>query len=564
MDWRRITTTRVEELPGLLERAGRALARDQPNRILRSWLSVAVGSIAGLMLAAWAPQYLTWPWWSDLDAYATIAQGWDAGVRPYRDVVIFNFPGQIYVFWILGKLVGWGHPAVFYAVDVGLLFLFAAGLTGWSRKRFGSALPGLCGLTAFLAYYMGLDYRLVAQRDWHGPLFAVLGLMTAETIPGRKGRLVSAAAFAIGATIRPHVLLFLPVVALAVDGSARRQGDTWKPSARALLEWGLAFAFSLALAFAPLALQGLFDDFVRGVSQAQTSQVYAKRSLAQAMSIVGLELADTRVVLVLVANLLLALRSRTNAQRTAFTWLIGLLLAVVYKPAHPVAHDYLDVPLRLFWSINVAVLVGLILDARPYASWLQVGAIVAVLIMGVRGVPKFCRPWDSLHAIGCLAHGEDPEKPPAGAIDSYRPDKTWAAYSWGEDRGVRAYLRTKTGPNTRVANLLRNPPFLAINGPVGRISPFPAESGILWLWQVNPDLEPQFVQALEHTPDSVVVWVSNEKSFAPQLALPELVRTIERLYVREARFGRIEVWRRKTDISSVTPAQTVSQHRDPQ
>ena len=47
------------------------------------------------MLASWALHYLTWPWCRDEDTFATLALSWDAGIRPYRDIRAYNFPGHI-------------------------------------------------------------------------------------------------------------------------------------------------------------------------------------------------------------------------------------------------------------------------------------------------------------------------------------------------------------------------------------------------------------------------------------------------------------------------------------
>ena len=73
--------------------------------------SGVLATLCVVMLAEWLPHCLTWPWWPDLDAFAAIAQGWDAGIRPYRDVALFNFPGQIELFWLLGTSFGWGRTA---------------------------------------------------------------------------------------------------------------------------------------------------------------------------------------------------------------------------------------------------------------------------------------------------------------------------------------------------------------------------------------------------------------------------------------------------------------------
>ena len=103
--------------------------------------------------------------------------GWDAGLLPYRDLYCNQFPGAIYLFWILGRIAGWGGSAAIYAVDAGAIVLLGVGLVLWSHRLFGRALPGIVGYLSFLSYYLALDYSHAAQRDWHAPLFAVLGLL---------------------------------------------------------------------------------------------------------------------------------------------------------------------------------------------------------------------------------------------------------------------------------------------------------------------------------------------------------------------------------------------------
>ena len=88
------------------------------TRAIDGGLAVALGSLAVAMLAAWAPHYVTWPWCRDEDTFATLAQSWDAGIRPYRDIRAYNFPGHIYLHWLIGRILGWGRTVVFYALDV--------------------------------------------------------------------------------------------------------------------------------------------------------------------------------------------------------------------------------------------------------------------------------------------------------------------------------------------------------------------------------------------------------------------------------------------------------------
>ena len=135
--------------------------------MLRGPLTGLLACVCLALLVTWIPYYLCWPWWPDLDAYAAMAQAWDAGEVPYRDLSAFNFPGQIYVFWMLGKALRLGphgpdlRPRRDPAVD----------RRGRSSRleptQPRGILPGVVGYAASLQYYLGLSCSLVVQRDWH-------------------------------------------------------------------------------------------------------------------------------------------------------------------------------------------------------------------------------------------------------------------------------------------------------------------------------------------------------------------------------------------------------------
>ena len=79
----------------------------------------------------------------------------------------------------------------------------------------------------------------------------------------------------------------------------------------------------------------------------------------------------------------------------------------------------------------------------------------------------------------------------------------------------------------------------------GRLTPFPHASGVLWFRWVGRDLEPEFARSLEAPTSTVVVWVPAETGMLPRLNLPRLDEVVRRLYRLEARFGVMEVWRRR-------------------
>jgi hypothetical protein len=511
-------------------------------------LAVLVGAACAGLLLAWAPSYMTWPWCRDEDTFATLAQWWDRGILPYRDVRGYNFPGHIYLHWALGKLLGWGRTvSAFYVLDAALVVGLGVALVGWSRRRLGGALPGLVSYVAFLTFYLGLEYELVAERDWHASLLAALGLMAAEVWPGRRGRLASALAMALALTIRPHAALFLPAMALAVAAGAP---SPWASRARALGLWAATLAGLLLLGFAPILLSGIADDFLRGLRIASFGGPYGRATPEQALSAFRAQFLRSPLLLATLAGVLTTAALGPPAlRRSARVWALALFGALCYGPLHPVQHAYLAHPRELFPAIALALPVAWLVATPRLARPIRFLAVLLILHEVMPVVPRFCVPSESLRALGPLVRGEEPSQPPPGIGRFFHRDSpSTDHYPWDDYRALLAYLRRATGPATIVANVLRHVPHPSVNGPTGRISPFLAESGICYMWLIDEDLDARFAAELESAADSdaVVVWCPGEVEPDTHLKLPKLTAVIHRRFRPEARFGRIEVWRRAT------------------
>ena len=519
--------------------------------------SFIVFALTIAMLASWLPHYLFWPWWPDADAWATIALGWDSGIRPYRDLTIFNFPGQIEICWLLGKLFGWGKTWPFYAFDAALLLSLGPLLVFWSRARLDRSLPGLIGWATTVWFYCGLNYTLVAQRDWQGPLLALASLAAIQTLRGKTGAVVSAGLMALGFAIRPHVVLFFPAIGLAVWLDSK----SWRHAIRNASEWSVGFVFFVVLLFSPLIVQGLIPDFVRGVREARTGQGYVQATFSSVLWEVGRQvgivapdamvkdkdrlwmlLAGWKVLATLAALIAIMVKATPERRRSVAPWIVALMVALLYKPLHPKSHVYLALPLKLVWGVVFGLLAGVILErfseSRP---WVRQSVLLLVLVIAMPGIPVYCLPREALDAI----RGREQIRVPATARLLFKPGNPDSVYRWSEYQQTLAYLRSHTSASTRVSSIIRNLPFPAINGPVGRISPLPAESGVIWLWSVNPKLEPAFVRSLEDAPaGSVVVWAPSESPLNAARKLELLPKAVTRSYRPEAKFGVIEIWRK--------------------
>lgn len=500
-------------------------------------LTWGLGAIDLGMLAAWVPQYLSWPWWTDLDHFATFALAWDAGVLPYRDLPTFQFPGEYYLFWVLGKVFGWGRTAPVYAADAAALVALGVATAYWSKVRFGKALPGVVGYSWFLCYYLNLGAHQVAQRDWHSAFLATLGLFAVEAVPGRRGRVASAAAMAGALAIRPHVVLLTPAFLLAIDESARPAGGPRCLTSRAALEWGAWVGGFCALAFAPLALAGTLDDFLRGLRQTAPGGSYSKLTATSFAGRFVRQLGDQWLpTAAACAVALLAFRGVHPRRRTALTWLAAFAGTWLYRPLSPIAHAYLTHPVMLAGSVLAALSVGLALETRGWPSALRAAAVAVVVGAGFSTWPRYVSASRSLHALTAGESVEFPRTPPECS-------RLHQFYTWDEYRSTVFYLRKTVAPGVRIGNALQGLP--ALNGPAARLPAF-GEVSLSWFEARirMPGLDETYVEALRDNRLSVVVWKPGEADSPYNFMPPRLLAYIRAAYAPEARIGTIEIWRR--------------------
>lgn len=521
------------------------LAEKLTRVALGGGLALVLGLLALAQLATWIPHYLDWPLYPDHDVFATAAQSWDAGLRPYRDYATNNLPGTIYLFWILGKIAGWGEPRAFFAADALAVAGFAGLLVAWSARRFRSSLPGLVAVLAFLSYYLDLNYAMAAQRDWHAPALALGGLLLTQIFRGRLGLVLSAAGAALALTFRPQAVVFLPAFLAQValdrpedDGADRSSFGFF---ARALT-WLVVFAVVLALGYAPIALQGLMGDLVRGIRLTAPGSSYNQLTASRFVAEFAKQFGAFAVIGVILAILLRIGPARSATRAVGRVWLVVLAGVLVYKPMSPFPHLYLDIPLRIVWAVLCGLLVELILESGTVAASFRLAAILLVLGLGVILKPQFSNPGGSLQALRAWRSGETPTAEPNG----YRPRAGLPAaayYPWADYRATLDYLRAETKPSTKVANCLKEVP--ALTGPSGRLSAFPAES-IAWLKMVRRDDEARFARALETAEDIVVVWIPDEVGLLRDFQTPLIDAVIRERFRFDRRFGAIEIWIPKT------------------
>jgi hypothetical protein len=531
--------------------AGRIAAFDHRTdpaaaRLLGPPLTAALGLVVAAYLLTWAPHYLTWPLWADTEQFAISAQSWDTGIRPYRDLADFDFPGPIYLLYLLGKVFGWGRTMAFYAADLALLLLLSAALLAWSRHLFDTWIPGLIGVLAWLAYYLGQDYTHIAQRDWQATAMTVLGLLALETLPGRWARPMSAMALAAALAYRPQPVLFAPAFLSAVQESARRPGDPALGTRRALAWWSAALTASLVAVFTPLVAAGVIDDFIKALRITRYGGSYNQTDWSLFVyRFKDLVLKEWTTPCSMLALALLAASGPARLRPAARTWMLALIGAACYKPISPVQHDYLDEPMRLVQSVGLALPAAWLLAVPRLTPSVRLAGLVVLLAAAVPGWPRYCTARGSLEALGPLARGEIPKHAPPGCRDFF--PRGPASDPWDDYRRVLLYLRDDVDRRRPVASLLRALPLQAVNGPTGHLSPFPAAGGCMHLHLVDRRLVDAFIEALERTAGTLVVWIPDDPAIIKDLRFPRIEAVVRRRYRPCERFGRIQVWARSDE-----------------
>jgi hypothetical protein len=464
----------------------------------------------------------------------------------------------------VGKLCGWGNTSAYNAFDALLLGGLGVAILAWSRRRFGTWLPGAVTVLSLTTYYLQLDFSQVAQRDWHAAAFTALAMMSLEAAPRPWGYGLSILAQSFAFTIRPQVVTLLPGLLWAVRPTGIRTADRvgsldrWA-HLRLVTIWLFGLAIATGMLFLPLIRDDLLSDLARGLATVLpgSGYGYGTRKLSELGVIVQRVLAHARIW-GLVAAIALVWPSTSESTRTSVIgWLLLLGGAVVYLAVTPVLRDYVLHPFWLFWAFLLGILALLLRDAGASSSRYRAVALILVLmVMNVGSIPEACSPARFVSAVEALERGRPVQQPPWGYQHPY--GGSVVLFPWADYQATLAYLRTGLPPETRVANALQG---IALNGPSGRLPAFPAES-ITWLFTVRPDDEEKFIATLRATPDSAVVW-------APELTgpasastrFPRLVQVIQELYEPAARFGAIAVWRRR--VASGRPVSSSRQRAAP-
>ena len=485
------------ETAELRQEMGSVDAPDRLSRILVRWvLTPLVGLWCGFLVMTWLPIYLTWPWYTDSEHFALLARLWESGKLPYRDMFSTQFPGEIYLYWLLGKLFGWGNTVAYYAVDAGMAIAFGALLLLWGWRRVESALPGWIGFSTFLLYYVSQNNLIAGQREWHAAFLMLCSLLLPGIGSASACRVFSAVAFGLAVVVRPQVILLSPAVLLALDASTRAPEEPWRTTFSALFWWVVVVVAVVGLGFLPLLASGIVGDFL-ACSRALVQPPYSR--IGPIEFLIRLSPQKHPLVLVAVGALIGLLWDRPCAsnRRMGYTVLAALVGVLFYPVISPIRFPYHVIPQVAVAALGVTYLVIQILPGRQQPTRLIVAALfLSFLFFGASARPlsfKALRPGTETYGLSTawrlLRTSGMPTLPPVGY---------YSIYPWADHRALMEYLRRNTATGTPVANLLIYHTS-AVTSEIPRPSPLPVDSNCLNLYQI-PALARRDVEALKAAP----------------------------------------------------------------
>jgi len=510
-----------------------------------------------LFTAAWVPEYLLQPLWTDHEHILVMARLWDSGLFPWTAMHTYQFPGEMELAWAFSQLVGWGNPIGFHAMDLILSGLFCATLMKWSQRQFGHWGYGLATIIALILLEASLPFTNVAQREAHATLMAMFAFILPGSFESRKtADFLSALFFAFGLAIRPHVILFLPMMLGGIWWSeSSKAGDLQsclKRTVRRLPFWGFATCIFGILFMEPIIGPWRTATFIEALKfPLQQTGSYAKGPFAHWRAAAWDYLQTSRHFWFVSISLAMTLLSRNSTWRQR--GLIMLLVALTggfYRMVHPVDHGYLRQPLQFLECMAAAVFIAWVVAHVAYfKSWTWFTMLGLCLHVSEPEWPLYMDIAYTPKAYKALFTGQTPAVSPPGSIDAYAANENLYHYSWTNWNQMICWFRLETNQNTRVLNLLSYHPFPPILATVDRLPIGRIESIVLMNWFTRYDFDSEIADSLEKAPaGSLVAWDGERINQDNIMRLQKTSVTIRRLCQKRIDFGEIEIWEKLPDF----------------
>lgn len=519
------------------------------------YLRFALLTVLLVYLLIWIPEFLLQPIWTDHEHVIAMARLWNQGQFPWLAMHTYQFPGEMELAWAAVTLFGWNNLHPYFLMELVIIGLLSLVMLAWSARQLGHWGYGLGAILSLVLLMSSLPFTNVAQRDTH----ATICTLIAFCFPGlfsraKLGDGLSALFFAFGLAIRPHVILFLPVVLCGIWWSNSNLSLCCEQKSRNLIRRFLFWIFAVGI-FGLFFMEPVLGpwrtrEFLAALEfPFQQKGVYRRGpfNMWQAGAKDYYRVSRHFWYLGLCLFMVLFSSDASWKKRGIVMFLIGLT-AGVYRMAHPFDHGYLRLPLQISECLGMAVFPAwLVANTHSIRSWSWFAVAGLMLHTAEPEWPLYVDLNYVPTAYQAIISGRAPDKSPPGSSNAYPPDAVYH-YSWNNWLRLMDWFRLETSPNTPVLNLLSYSPFPPVLGSIDRPQLGRLESIVLLNWFKHYDFDSEIVNNLKNAPTgTLVVWDSWRTNLENVGQIPKSSETIRRLFQKRIDFGEIEVWEKMPD-----------------
>jgi hypothetical protein len=503
----------------------------------------------------WVPEYLVQPLWTDHEHVLVMARLWDLGKFPWTAMHTYQFPGEMEIAWLSAKLFGWGNPKGYFLMDLIIQFVFCLIMMIWAQRQLGHWRYGVFAIAGFILYEATLPFTGIAQRDSHATLFAIMAFCLPGLFQHKKlGDILAGLVIAISVAIRPHSILFMPLILCGIWWSEQtqssKQSQEKSPEIKAIGKRFLVVLSILAIVglilFMPIIGLVRTKEFLNALRFPLVQDSNYNRGIFAEWTNAGRDYYRVaRHFWFITFSVLMIVSSKSQIWRyRGYVMLIVAISGGLYRMVHPVDHGYLKQPLIILECIGLAVYPAWLVMENSHLPGLTWFSMMGLMIyIGQIDNQFYVEMKYAPIAYESLITGNDLPYSPPGARNAYPNRDVIYHYDWIDWIQAKNWLRIESTKQTKVLNLLTYqpfPPFLATLDrlPIGRL-----ESIVLMNWFTKYDFDSEVVKDLEHAPaGSLVAWDGNRTNVMNYGNLLKTRNTIHQLYSKRAEFGEIEFW----------------------
>ncbi len=505
----------------------------------------------------WVPEYLVQPLWTDHEHMLVMAHFWDRGDFPWSAMRTYQFPGGMETAWLAARLFGWDEPRGFFAMNLGLIGLAGITMVAWSRRNLGFMAYGFLGFLALTFVEAAQPFTGVAQRDSQSTWLAMTAVLAPSAFRSRNvGLLLSASSLALAVAIRPHALIFVPIVICSIlqDRISEEKFERNRfrgmladaIRSKALCLWLFCFIAGSVIFLSPILGIHRSSAFLEALRFPLTQPGdYSRGAFAFWSFVLEDSLSRQRNLLFLLFCIAMIVVEKAPKWRCLAIGLLAIFACVViYRAAHPVDHGYMKLPMQFWTCLGVMVFPAWLISkfrSIPTFSWISFLGGVAILSM--TPTPLFVSFEDWPAAVRDLAGIRPLEHSPPGAQYAYPPPPVEYHYTWTDTKAAERWINENSSDSTRILNLLSYHPYPAFLGTLGKLPIGRLESFVMLSWFKRYDFDSEILESLESAPrGSLVIWDNERTNPVHHKQIGKSTRFIRDRFVPAARFREIEIW----------------------